>query len=199
MHRITRAFSIGLIVAPALLISRVGQTQPSSVAEKPHRVGIAPTAQFLLDFDDDDRSAPAAGLSLSYAYRVAPHVELGAEARYLRVFEHAPDLFLPSLMARFSTPVGLTNTLEFGTSVRVGSTHQTFHDTDGEGHSKHALGAALAIAPDLRLRLSDGFALQVAAEGTVGARLHAVLRDEWEDPYGTFVAAGISAGVVAKF
>jgi hypothetical protein len=200
MHRVAKVLSVGLGLFAALFVSGASHAEEPAVAGMPHRVGLAPSAQFVLDFDNDnEKDASAVGLSLFYAYRVAPNVELGAEARYLRVLARAPDVVLPSLVLRLFTPMGANDNLEFGTSVRLGTSHQTFHDSDGMGHSRHAAGAALSLAPDLRVHLSNAFALQLAAEGTVGTTIHAALQDEWESPYGTFVAGGLSAGVVTKF
>jgi hypothetical protein len=124
---------------------------------------------------------------------------VGLQATYLHVRASDPDLFLPALALRLSSPLASNNRFEVGVSGRFGTTHQTFHNVDDQAQARHAVGVALAVAPDLRVQLSDGWAFQLSPEVTFGTNVHAAVGEYWEAPWQNFVAPGVSVGFVGSF
>jgi len=164
-----------------------------------HRIGVAAEGRYLANLGDGSENRSfGAGASLSYAYRLSRPVEVGVQATYLRVRDADPDLFLPAFTMRLSTPAVSRERLELGGTLRLGAALQTFHDSDGTGHSRQAVGGTFSLAPDVTYRLSDRWALRGALDVSLGVPLHAATQDDWEAPWLTFVSTGLSIGVVTS-
>lgn len=141
----------GLLLALSVFLSsRAAQAQEPG----PHRIN-GEVGYFELPKYDD----PGYAFGLGYAYRVRPSVELGGSLRYFSEFDDyggtANRFWFAGLSLRTFGTLDAKDRVELGISVRAGAL----------GVSDLGLCCAeLALAPDLRLWVAPGVALQLAPE-----------------------------------
>jgi hypothetical protein len=142
-----------------------------------HRVtgALGPAFTFIPPGDDGHwhQSGFGAGARLSYSFRIARAIELGAGATYFRVaHDDGPDMVLPALSIR--THWTLRGGTEIGVSGKAGLTFLRITDvpvpnTNWTSRSNVVwFGSSFAIPPDIRTPLAPQTWLLVSLELAVG-------------------------------
>jgi hypothetical protein len=118
------------------------------------------------------------GITAGYGYCFLPWLELGAQGMYDRSLQTtAPDVFAPALSLRLSADVSSNRATELGLTTRAGLLYMNLTDVD-----MHWSGSAVALAADVRHRLSEHWAEQFSVEVTLGGA-HRTPRSAEEDNF----------------